>query len=117
MDVTWKPEARRMWVVSTAHVTEKDGRLMYLRGAPLRVGEWDACDPGVTQGPAILFRTIDTSGKLGDLDSLEDLDALYEFGFSEEFIDILSLGYTQDMQYVLFDRDGPVMRGLHKFDW
>jgi len=94
---------RPVLFISTAHITEKDGRLIGSQYCPRRIAERDDKE-------ASLF-WIEESTQDGEL--------FRSFGFSDDFIrlkDSIAKAYPKGV-YVMLDAEGEHLEGVPEFDW
>lgn len=90
--------------ISTAHMDQNDAELL---------DEND--DSFFSRDPIIVYR-FDEGYFIyigGDLDT----EAIKDFGYSQEFIEILKWGKNLGCTYVKFDRDGTTYKHLKTFSW
>lgn len=100
-------ETRKMAVISTRHMTERDNGLLVLtKPTPIERPElfiagyeygWLFMVPNDTEEPSSIFWT--------------------DIGYSKELWENLRALRAAGFDRVDFDRDGPVIPGLHNFDW
>ena len=95
-------ETRRVAVISTAHMTSADDRLLTLTGPP----EW----------PSPVHNSHDYGYAFTPLQE-EDHKEWLSFGLSEELWHNLKLVFAAGYDRVELDADGPVVEGLKRFDW
>ena len=95
-------EFGKYWVLSTAHLTLKDEKLLayetphhFMVIYPFEEGYW-----------------VHISSDLKDL-----IKKAKAFGFSKQFTKILNLAFDNKCQFIKFDRDGDFVTGLKKYTW
>lgn len=101
-----KWEHHEIAFISTAHLTENDGRLISQKDAPCHLAEHD-------EGHASYFWITDDPEHFFQY----EIPAWREFGFSESFIEIIRDLYEHKVSYVAFDNAANEVDGFPTFDW
>jgi hypothetical protein len=113
MGECWKPcqsgaavgEVEHVLVLSTAHVTANDLRLIEERG------QSEACPIGCADYREGAWVVVPSDG--------DENDALREFGFSESFVKAVDYARGRWVPYLRLDRDGDLIEctELDTHDW
>ncbi len=109
----FKFETYQIADISTAHITRGDAEIMGNPEGPCHVAKID--------GTASL--THDTSPgdifvvPLDEANFKEQLANLAAFGYSQQFLDLMTELHKQRIPYVRFDRDGGEVEGAPTFEW
>ena len=109
-------ELTNVIVLSTAHITLVDGERMTRLH---RSGDWFDTEAAEETGP---FRGAFTEGgwfcTYSQCDDSDDTSGrVYEGGWTTELVNVLKWARENGLDYVLFDRDGPEIEELPKFEW
>ncbi len=97
------PEFRLVAVVSTCHVTRADALLLDVNGYPVMGQISDGA------GALVYIPPVDRTEEWCGDDPFKR--------FSVHLCRVVRAMQNAGATYVLFDRDGPVLRGFKKFNW
>lgn len=109
--VSW--ETSKVMVVSTSHMTDEDQKLLT---GWVAVQDWSKADTYQEGGPRLFLMPHPYGWMFWACEELDGEGAVHA-GLSEHVATIMLIACREGNDYVLFDRDGPVVDGWETFEW